>query len=79
MDSKLSKEELKYIVGGLSVQCGIFEEKNANMKKDCICYYDNTPSVVNSNQADHCKCSCEDKTPPTSKPSSFSDFNEFVL
>lgn len=77
----LNKKELSYIIGGLSVQSHTEEENNINNTKYCICWFDNLPSVINSNQAEKCNCSCDItiKKPITSDITSFSSSNELIL
>jgi hypothetical protein len=56
---KLSSEELKEIIGGLSIGICAEDIKNNNAVKGCICTYPNDPAMIeNNNYIEGCLCKC---------------------
>ncbi|MDR2145362.1 MAG: hypothetical protein LBE91_02745 [Tannerella sp.] len=58
---KLTKEELKNLVGGfvvLSARAVDTDVKNSNGYLGCVCTYNNQGAIDNSNTVQGCRCEC---------------------
>jgi len=58
MNRKLSKEELKELVGGIFMDESRSDIINDNSHWGCRCTFNNNSTISNKNSVQNCQCDC---------------------